>query len=109
MPKKTTVPRWFWPLGLAAAGAGSVAAVLLRGCWHRNISWPLRHDDEYSYIVCTNCGIKRLFDDKMFREYGPYGYDLEELIERDRDQQMERRRRHEKKVRSSESQPEHKP
>lgn len=103
MAKKTKVPRWILPLGIAAAGIGSVAAVMLRGCWHRNISWPIRHDEHYSYIVCTNCGIKRLFDVKHFEEYGPYGYDIEELIAGDRARHIERIRRHEKKVKAAPS------
>jgi hypothetical protein len=43
--------------------------------------------------VCTDCGIKRLFDDKLFREYGPYGYDIEELIAQDRAKHIDRIRR----------------
>ena len=78
------VPRWLWPLGFAVAGLGTVTAALLRGCLHRRMCWPIRHDDHYSYLVCTDCGAKRLFDHAKFREYGPYGYDLEELIARDR-------------------------
>jgi hypothetical protein len=98
MAKKSKVPGWIWPLGIAVAGAGSVATVLLRGCWHRKISWPVRHDDEYSYIVCTNCGIKRLFDENAFREFGPYGYEIEDLIAQDRAKQAARRQRLEKKI-----------
>ncbi len=26
------------------------------------------------------CGIKRLFDEKSFRSYGPYSYDLDRLM-----------------------------
>jgi hypothetical protein len=58
--------------------------VLMRGCWHRHRSWPTRYDDQYCYRVCTDCGIKRLFDTESFRDYGPYSYDLHELIARDR-------------------------
>lgn len=43
------------------------------------MSWPVRSHG-YSYQVCTNCGIKRLFDEKDFRSYGPYSYDLDRLI-----------------------------
>lgn len=100
MKSKSKGPHWIWPLGLAIAGAGSVAAVFLRGCWRRNITWPIRHDDHYSYIACTECGIKRLFDEKLFREFGPYGYDLEELIAHDRAKHIQRMRRHEKKVKA---------
>jgi len=84
------VPRWLWPLGFAVAGLGTVAAVLLRGCWHRRMGWPIRHNDHYSYLVCTDCGAKRLFDHANFREYGSYGYDLEELIARDRARHIKR-------------------
>ena len=84
---------WIWPLGIAAAGIGAAATVLLRGCWHNNMSWPVRAEDEhgdYSYQVCMNCGVKRLFDERTFRAFGPYDYDLHELIARER---LERRRR----------------
>ncbi len=62
--------------------------ILLRGCWHSHMSWPTRYDDHYSYRACTDCGIKRLFDAKSFRGYGPYSYDLRELIARDRARRM---------------------
>jgi DNA-directed RNA polymerase subunit RPC12/RpoP len=93
MAKYKTFPHWIWPLSIAAAGVGTVAAVLLRGCWHRNIGWPVKHDEHYSYVVCTDCGIKRLFDEKLFRDYGPYGYDLDELIAQDRAKHIEYLRR----------------
>jgi len=54
--------RWAWPLSIATAGLGTVPVALLRGCWHRHVGWPTRFDDQYSYRVCTDCGIKRLFD-----------------------------------------------
>jgi hypothetical protein len=56
-----------------------VAVVLLRGCWHRKMSWPVR-SHEHSYQVCLGCGIKRLFDEQDFRAYGPYSYDLNHLM-----------------------------
>ncbi len=43
------------------------------------MSWPVR-SQEHSYQVCLGCGIKRLFDEKAFRAYGPYSYDLNRLI-----------------------------
>ena len=84
--------RWVWPLGLLAAGAGSAAAFLLRGCWHTKMGWPVREGD-HSYRVCLGCGIKRLFDEKRFRGYGPYGYDVRELIARERAVRMRQRRK----------------
>jgi hypothetical protein len=47
------------------------------------MSWPVRFQDR-SYQVCLGCGIKRLFDEKAFRAYGPYSYDLNWLVARDR-------------------------
>ncbi len=64
----------------ALAGA---AVVLLRGCWHGNRGWPLRAQG-YSYQVCLTCGAIRLFDEKNFRGYGPFRYDLNELIKWER-------------------------
>lgn len=77
---------WVWPLGLAAGIAG-VAVMLLRGCWHGKMSWPIRVQ-QHSYQVCIGCGIKRLFDEKAFRAYGPFSYDLARLIAWDRNQQV---------------------
>ncbi|MGA2962866.1 MAG: hypothetical protein ABSD96_14405 [Candidatus Korobacteraceae bacterium] len=74
---------WVFPLGLGLAGLASAAAFVMRGCWHRNMSWPARAEDEhghYSYQVCNDCGIMRLFDERTFRGIGPYGYDLHALI-----------------------------
>ena len=70
---------WFWPLGLVATGLAGAAVVVLRGCWHGKMSWPVRAQ-EHSYQVCLGCGIKRLFDEKTFRAYGPFSYDLNRLI-----------------------------
>jgi len=64
---------------MLATGLAGVGVVVLRGCWHRKMSWPVRAQD-HSYQVCLNCGIKRLFDEAAFRAYGPYSYDLNELI-----------------------------
>jgi hypothetical protein len=83
---------WVWPLGVALAGAGSAAAYLLRGCWHTHMSWPVSVDDEFSYQVCTSCGIKRLYDAKGFHAFGPFGYDVHELIARERAARLRRRR-----------------
>ena len=71
--------RWKFPLGLMATGVAGAAVLVLRGCWHRKMSWPVRYQ-EHSYQVCPGCGIKRLFDEKLFRAYGPYSYDLNRLV-----------------------------
>jgi len=81
--------RWLWPMGLLATGVAGVA-VLLRGCWHGKMSWPIRSQG-CSYQVCTGCGIKRLFDEEAFRGHGPYSYDLQRLLAWDRAQRMKGR------------------
>src|SRR5260221_7542719 len=73
--------RWKVPIGLFATGVAGAAVLVLRGCWHRKMSWPVRAQN-HSYQVCLGCGIKRLFDEKSFRAYGPYSYDLNRLIAR---------------------------
>jgi hypothetical protein len=78
--------RWKVPLGLMATGVAGAAVLVLRGCWHRKMSWPVRYQ-QHSYQVCLGCGIKRLFDEKSFCAYGPYSYDLNKLISWDLDQQ----------------------
>lgn len=50
-----------------------------RGCWHSRMSWPVGVQG-FSYQVCLGCGAKRLFDEKTFRAYGPFRYDLNQLI-----------------------------
>jgi hypothetical protein len=45
------------------------------------MSWPIGVEG-YSYQVCLSCGVKRLFDEKTFRAYGPFHYDLNELTAR---------------------------
>lgn len=69
-----------WPLGVVSTALAGVALVLLRGCWHRKLSWPVRAQG-YSYRVCMGCGVKRLFDEETFRSYGPYRYDLKDLVD----------------------------
>ena len=90
--KKKRWSRSAWPLGSLAAGAGGAVVFLLRGCWHTRMGWPIRGGD-HSYQVCLECGIKRLFDEKKFRGYGPYGYDVKELIARERAIRMRQRRK----------------
>jgi hypothetical protein len=70
---------WWWPLGLLATSLAGIGVVVFRGCWHGKMSWPVRAHDR-SYQVCLSCGIKRLFNEKDFRAYGPYSYDLTRLI-----------------------------
>src|SRR6185437_5632203 len=77
--EKKNKSRRLWPLGLLATGLGGAAVMLFRGCWHGKMSWPIRIQ-EHSYQVCVGCGIKRLFDEKGFRAYGPYSYDLNRLV-----------------------------
>ena len=86
------LPRWMFPASIALAGIGSAATLLLRGC-HHNWSWPMRvraedvkhtGDESYSYQNCTKCGIRRLYDEKVLRPFGPLGYNMHELIAHDR-------------------------
>jgi len=77
---------WWWPLGLLATGIAGAAVVVLRGCWHGKMSWPVRAR-ECTYQVCLGCGIKRLFDEQKFRAYGPYSYDLNRLLAWDHERQ----------------------
>ena len=79
--------KWLWPLGLMATGVAGAAVAVLRGCWHQNMSWPIRAQ-EHSYQVCLGCGVKRLFDEEGFRGYGPYSYDLHYLIAWERARRM---------------------
>ena len=78
-PEKSRKSNWLWPAGAAATGIAGVALLVLRGCWHRRMSWPVRSQN-YAYQVCLGCGAKRLFDERNFRSYGPFHYDLTELI-----------------------------
>lgn len=90
MSEEKKSSRWIWPLSLMATTVAGAAVVVLRGCWHRKMSWPVR-SQESSYQVCLNCGIKRLFDEKNFRSYGPYSYDLERLISWERAKRVRQR------------------
>ena len=79
---------WLWPVGMVATSLAGAALLMLRGCWHRRMSWPVRGQG-HAYQVCVSCGVKRLFDEKEFRPYGPYRYDLNELIAWERAQREE--------------------
>lgn len=70
---------WLWPTGVAATSLAGLGLLLIRGCWHRKMSWPVRIQG-CAYQVCLGCGVKRLFDEKAFRSYGPFSYDVEELM-----------------------------
>ena len=84
--RKSNKSNWLLALGAAATGAG---LLLIRGCWHRRMSWPVRAQG-FAYQVCLSCGVKRLFDEQNFRPYGPFRYELNDLIawERSRRPQM---------------------
>ena len=75
--EKLKSSRW-WPTGVATS-LTEAAVVALRGCWHRRMSWPIEVQG-YKYQVCLGCGIKRLFNETTFSAYGPFRYDLDELI-----------------------------
>ena len=77
--EKQKKSNWLLPAGAVATGLAGAALFLLRGCWHRKMSWPVRSQN-YAYQVCLGCGVKRLFDEKNFRSYGPFHNDLNELI-----------------------------
>jgi hypothetical protein len=76
---------------MLATGLTGAGVVVLRGCWHRKMSWPVRAQN-HSYQVCLGCGIKRLFDENAFRAHGPYSYDLNQLIAWDRAEQPKKLR-----------------
>jgi hypothetical protein len=77
--EKSRKSKWLWPAGVVATGLAGAALLVFRGCWHRKMSWPVRAQG-HAYQVCLGCGAKRLFDEKNFRSYGPFRYDLNELI-----------------------------
>jgi len=82
---------WWWRLSLVGTGLATAGVVLFRGCWHSKMSWPIRSQG-HSYQVCLACGIQRLFDEKAFRGYGPYRYDLNRLISWDESRQQPTRK-----------------
>jgi hypothetical protein len=76
--EKLKKSNWWWP-GVMATSLAGAAAMAFRGCWHGKTSWPVA-ERGYSYRVCLNCGAMRLFDETTFSSYGPFRYDLDELI-----------------------------
>jgi hypothetical protein len=79
-PEKNRKSNWWGPAGVVARSlAGAAARVAFRGCWHGKMSWPVSLQG-YSYQVCLGCGAMRLFNEKKFGAYGPFGNDLEQLI-----------------------------
>ncbi|MGB9195712.1 MAG: hypothetical protein WCB53_02170 [Terriglobales bacterium] len=78
--EKAPKTSWLWPLGVAVTSVAGMLVLALRGCWHRRMSWPVRAQG-HSYQVCLGCGVKRLFDEERFCSYGPFRYDLSELID----------------------------
>jgi hypothetical protein len=82
MPQPITEKRkrfkLLWPTIVVGALAGAAVA-LSRGCWHRKKGWPTTFEG-FSYQVCLTCGAMRLFDEKIFRGYGPFRYNLNTLI-----------------------------
>lgn len=70
---------WWWPAGVVGTSLAGAAVVAFRGCWHGKMSWPIGVQG-YSYQVCLSCGAMRLFDEKIFSAFGPFRYDLNELI-----------------------------
>jgi hypothetical protein len=87
-PKKKHKTNWLWPASVAATGIAGMTLLLLRGCWHRKMSWPVRAQG-VAYQVCLGCGVKRLFDENGFRSYGPFSYSLDQLIEWERVQRLQ--------------------
>lgn len=98
MSEKRKKSRWLWPLGIVATGLAGAAVTVLRGCWHQNMSWPIRAQG-HSYQVCLGCGIKRLFDEQNFRSYGPFSYDLNRLMAWERARRIKFQQDSEAKVR----------
>jgi hypothetical protein len=77
-PETLKKSSWWWP-GVVVTTLAGAAAVAFRGCWHGKMSWPVGVQG-YSYQVCLSCGAKRLFSEETFCAYGPFRYDLNELI-----------------------------
>jgi len=57
----------------------AVRALVLGGCRHKNMGWPIWLEG-CSYRVCLDCGAKRVFDEATLHGYGPYSYHTSELL-----------------------------
>ena len=57
-------------------------ALVFGGCRHKKMGWPIWLGG-HSYQVCLECGIKRLFDENRLRGYGPYSYQIRDLLPRE--------------------------
>jgi hypothetical protein len=77
-PEKLKKSSW-WRRGAVTASLAEAAVTAFRGCWHGRMSWPVAVRG-YSYRICLSCGAMRLFDEKTFSAFGPFRYDLEQLI-----------------------------
>jgi len=77
-PEELKKSNWWWT-GIVATSLAGAVVVAFRGCWHRKMSWPVGVQG-YSYQVCLSRGAMRLFDENAFRAYGPFRYDVNELI-----------------------------
>jgi hypothetical protein len=40
-------------------------------CWHRRMGWPITRDGQ-TYRACLKCGMRRSFDPKTWKTFGPY-------------------------------------
>jgi len=77
MPQRRRLPRRHHLKGILKAAQ----TLVFGGCFHRKMGWPIWLGGQ-SYRVCMDCGIKRLFDEKTLREYGPYSYQIHDLLGR---------------------------
>jgi hypothetical protein len=57
------------------------------GCRHKKMGWPIWLGG-HAYRVCLDCGIKRLFDEEKLRAYGPYSYQIRDLLARESASQL---------------------
>ena len=65
-------------------------ALVFGGCRHKKLGWPIWLGG-YAYRVCLDCGIKRLFDEETLRGYGPYSYQIQDLLGREGSKELGKR------------------